>query len=88
MIKKTFLITSESGLHARPATALIHAVSTLKSEAQIQYKSRTVNLKSILGVMSLGVKAGAEVTIQVEGDDEEVAMLAIEEVMVKERLGE
>lgn len=87
MVEKLFKITSETGLHARPATLLVNKAGQFESEIQLSYKEKTVNLKSIMGVMSLGVPTGAEVTIIVEGQDEQEALTALESV-IKEHLGE
>ncbi len=69
------------GLHARPATVAVNAASKFKSEVKVTYKQRTVNMKSIMGVMSLGIPTQSEITISCEGDDEEVAVKTIEEVL-------
>ncbi|WP_018921656.1 phosphocarrier protein HPr [Salsuginibacillus kocurii] len=87
MQQKNFKITSETGIHARPATQLVNKAGQFSSDVTLEYNGKSVNLKSIMGVMSLGVGQGAEVTITVEGNDEEEAIAAIEEV-VKEGLGE
>ncbi|MBG9981702.1 phosphocarrier protein HPr [Aerococcaceae bacterium DSM 111020] len=88
MEKKDFNITAETGIHARPATLLVQAASKFGSDINLEYKGKSVNLKSIMGVMSLGVGQGADVTITAEGDDEKEAMAAIEETMKKEGLSE
>ena len=54
-MEKKFIITDEAGLHARPATVLVNTASQYDSEIYLEYKGRKVNLKSIMGVMSLGV---------------------------------
>ncbi|WP_158736651.1 phosphocarrier protein HPr [Alteribacillus sp. YIM 98480] len=87
MQQKTFTITNDTGIHARPATQLVNKAGQFSSELTLEYNGKSVNLKSIMGVMSLGVGKGAEVTITAEGGDEEEAMQAVEEV-VKEGLGE
>ena len=69
------------GLHARPATVAVNAASKFKSEVKITYKGRSVNLKSIMGVMSLGIPTQSDVTISCEGEDEDVAVKTIEEVL-------
>ncbi|MBG9987675.1 phosphocarrier protein HPr [Aerococcaceae bacterium DSM 111176] len=86
MEKKDFNITAETGIHARPATLLVQAASKFGSDINLEYKGKSVNLKSIMGVMSLGVGQGADVTITAEGDDEAEAIAAIEETMKKEGL--
>ncbi|MBB5172666.1 phosphocarrier protein HPr [Texcoconibacillus texcoconensis] len=87
MAEKTFTITAETGLHARPATQLVNKAGQFESEVTLEHNGKSVNLKSIMGVMSLGVSQGAEVTIKAEGSDAEEAMKGIEEV-IKEGLGE
>ena len=69
------------GLHARPATVAVNAASKFKSEVKITYKGRSVNMKSIMGVMSLGIPTQSDVTISCEGEDEDVAVKIIEEVL-------
>ena len=69
------------GLHARPATVAVNVASKFKSEVSISYKDRTVNMKSIMGVMSLGIPTQSEITIVCEGEDEDEAIQTIEEVL-------
>ena len=88
MAEKTFKVNSETGIHARPATLLVQTSSRFNSEIQLQYKDKKVNLKSIMGVMSLGIGHGAEITIITEGSDEAEALQAIEETLTKEGLAE
>ena len=76
------------GLHARPATVAVNAASKFKCEVKVAYKGRTVNMKSIMGVMSLGVGQGADVTITADGDDAKEAIEAIADTMKKEGLAE
>lgn len=88
MEKKEFHITAETGIHARPATLLVQAASKFGSDINLEYNGKSVNLKSIMGVMSLGVGQGEDVTISAEGDDEKEALAAIAETMSKEGLAE
>ena len=69
------------GLHARPATVAVNAASKFKCEVKVAYKGRTVNMKSIMGVMSLGIPTQSEITVSCEGEDEEVAVKTIEDVL-------
>ena len=85
---KDFHIIAETGIHARPATLLVQAASKFASDVTLQYQGKDVNLKSIMGVMSLGVGQGADVTIKAEGADEEAAMTTIAEAMATEGLAE
>lgn len=87
MVKKEFHVVAETGIHARPATLLVQTASKFSSDLNLEYKGKSVNLKSIMGVMSLGVGQGADVTITAEGADEQEAIAAVEETMKKRRLG-
>ena len=86
MASKEFHIVAETGIHARPATLLVQTASKFTSEITLEYKGKSVNLKSIMGVMSLGVGQGSDVTITAEGTDEADAIAAIAETMQKEGL--
>ena len=88
MEKREFTITSETGIHARPATILVQAASKFSSDITLSYEGKSVNLKSIMGVMSLGVGQGADVTITADGDDAKEAIEAIADTMKKEGLAE
>ena len=83
MEKKEFHVVAETGIHARPATLLVQTASKFSAD-----KGKSVNLKSIMGVMSLGVGQGADVTITAEGADEKEALEAVTETMKKEGLAE
>lgn len=85
-ISKDFYVIAETGIHARPATLLVQAASKFSSEIYLEYKGKSVNLKSIMGVMSLGVGQDADVRISADGVDESEAIVRIEETMVKEGL--
>lgn len=88
MEKRDFHIIAETGIHARPATLLVQAASKFGSDINLEYNGKSVNLKSIMGVMSLGVGQNADVTITAEGDDEKDALDAIADTMKKEGLAE
>jgi phosphocarrier protein len=86
MEKREFTITSKTGIHARPATILVQAASKFSSDITLSYEGKSVNLKSIMGVMSLGVGQNAKVTITANGDDEKEALDTVAETMKKEGL--
>lgn len=86
-MKKTFLVTSEYGIHARPATRLVNLAMSFESEIMLEAMGKTVNLKSIMGLMSLGIYKGEEITVSVEGEDQEKAISAISDFVITEGLG-
>ena len=86
MLERKFKIVAETGIHARPATLLVQAAGKFDSEIVLEYKGRSVNLKSIMGVMSLGVGKGAEITISATGSDEKDAINTLTETVKREGL--
>ncbi|CQR46502.1 Phosphocarrier protein HPr [Paraliobacillus sp. PM-2] len=86
--EKVVTITDSTGVHARPATVLVNKAGSFSSDVNVEYNGKSVNLKSIMGVMSLGIPKDAEIKIIAEGSDEQEAIDAIYEVIKKEGLGE
>jgi len=70
-------IVNRLGLHARAAAKLVTVASAYKSNVQLQRGKRSVNGKSIMGVMMLAAGKGSSIEIMVEGDDEEDALAEI-----------
>ena len=87
-MEQKFLITSEYGIHARPATRLVNLAMTFHSEIDLSALGKTVNLKSIMGLMSLGIYKGEEVTLTVMGSDAEKALAHLTDFIVNENLGQ
>ena len=81
MRETNVFIIDPVGLHARPATVAVNAASKFKCNVNVSFKGRSVNIESIMGVMSLGIPTQSEVTISCEGEDEDEAIVAIEEVL-------
>ena len=77
MLSGTFKIMHEAGLHARPAALFVQIASKFSSRIWVETDSKKVNAKSIMGVMSLGVHSGQEITLIIEGKDEKEAMTAL-----------
>ncbi|MHC0038921.1 phosphocarrier protein HPr [Pseudoneobacillus sp. C159] len=88
MVEKTFTVIDSTGIHARPATILVQTASKFNAEIQLIYNGKTVNLKSIMGVMSLGIGKGAEIKIIAEGSDEQEAIHALQDTFTKEGLAQ
>lgn len=84
--EKIYTITDESGLHARPATILVNTVNKFASDVSAEYENKTVNLKSVMGVLSLGVKKGAQLKVVATGSDEEDLLAALTEAMKEHNL--
>lgn len=81
MLKKKVNIVNKLGLHARPSALLVSTAAKFSSEVYFAKDGLRVNGKSIMGVMMLAAEEGAEIVIEVDGDDEEKAMVAIVKVI-------
>ncbi|HWI48820.1 MAG TPA: phosphocarrier protein HPr [Rummeliibacillus sp.] len=86
-MEKQFNITATEGLHARPCTLLVQAVTPFSSEVQLSYNGRSVNMKSIMGVMSLGIPSGSTISISSEGADAEKLLAKVTTVIKTEGIG-
>ena len=84
--EKVYTITDESGLHARPSTILVNTVNKFSSDVNVEYEGKTVNLKSVMGVLSLGVIRGAQLKVVATGSDEEELLSALTEAMKENNL--
>ena len=71
MFLKEVVVQNQVGLHARPATFFIQKANEYKSSVWIEKDEKRVNAKSLLGVLSLGVTKGTNITIIADGVDEE-----------------
>ncbi len=74
MLRKDVTITNNIGLHARPATFFIQKANAYKSSIWVEKEERKVNAKSLLGVLSLGIAKDMTITLIAEGQDEELAI--------------
>ncbi len=74
-------VKNASGLHARPAGMFVKKAAEFKSTVEVSAKGKTVNAKSIMGIMSLGLAQGDELTIIANGEDQEAAINALAELI-------
>lgn len=84
MQKKELTITNKYGLHSRPASELVKIASQFDADIKLHYNGQDANAKSILGIMVLAIEPGAEIEVSAEGQDEEEALKAIEELINNE----
>lgn len=78
---KELVIKNEDGIKGKSAALLVQAASKFESQILIESGNKKVNAKSIMGVLSLGIKQGETVYVIANGKDEKEAVTAIEEVM-------
>lgn len=81
MVSNNVTVQNSVGLHARPATFFIQKANEFKSSIWVEKEDRRVNAKSLLGVLSLGIVKGAEISIIADGSDEEEAVKTLVELI-------
>jgi len=77
MTEATFKIMYMNGVHARPATMLVLKASSFRCNVYLTYRDTSVNMKSIMGVLSLSIPQGQPFKVTCSGVDEEAALQAI-----------
>ena len=81
MKEVTVVITNESGLHARPATAFQPPAATFASKLTLGVGEKVVDAKSILTVLTLGAVKGTSVVLTADGADEDAAIEALSQFL-------
>ena len=84
-MEQTVKVTNKSGIHARPASVFVQTAAKIKSK--VTAKGKTVNAKSILMIMSMGLVKDTEIVIKAEGEDASTAVKALVE-LVQAKFGE
>lgn len=82
-MKKEFVVKATSVLEARPLAELVALAGKYTSKISITMGDRTVNAKSIMGIMGLGLDTGKQIILDVEGEDEEEAICAMEDFLTR-----
>ena len=75
----TYTVTDELGLHARPASQLVMESKKYKSTITVSDGVKNTTAAQLMMLMSMGIKKGATVTVSIEGEDEEIAYVAIQQ---------
>lgn len=84
MYSKQIVVRCESGLHNRQATYFVQKANEFESSIWMESGSRKMNAKSLLGIMSMGIVTGAEVTLSADGRDAEDAVNALEALLLRD----
>jgi len=87
MISRSVTIVNKLGLHARAATRLVNCASVFEAELWLRNGDKTINGKSIMGVLTLAAGKGTVLVIEAEGPDREDALQALYE-LINDRFGE
>lgn len=81
MVQKLIKIQLEKGLEARPIAVLVQVASQFESVIYIEIDGKKINAKSIMGMMSLSLGVGEEITVEATGTDEVEAVSKMEEYL-------
>lgn len=81
MTTRNITVKIKSGLEARPVAVLVQVASQYESKIYVESGSKKFNAKSIMGMMTLGLSEGEEITISAEGSDEKEAIDDIEKYL-------
>ena len=85
MIKTSVVVKADPGFDGRPIALLVQEASQYASKVYIQVAEKNINAKSIMGMMTLGMGAGEEITVSADGDDENEALDNIEKYLKGEK---
>ena len=83
MLYKELTIQNPEGLKSRPAALFVQTASRYASQLLIEGENKKVNAKSIMGVLSLGIKQGETIYVLANGKDEREALEALEALVNK-----
>ena len=87
MIRKKIQVINQLGLHARAAAKFVQLASRFESEIIVSNNGKSVNGKSIMGVMMLAASNQSWIEIKIEGNDEEDAVKSLIN-LISQRFGE
>lgn len=80
-MKKSVVIRMQGDFEARPIANLVQTANQYDSQIYLEMEGKRVNAKSIMGMMSLALMNGERVVLDIEGEDEETAMAALEKFL-------
>ena len=81
MVRKPVTIRNSMDMEMRPIAHLVQEASQYESRVFIEIGSKKINAKSIMGMMSLKLSGGEDLTVVAEGVDEEAAAKGIEKFL-------
>lgn len=82
LIEKTVSLLNEDGLHARPAGILAKTAAQFTSKVELCAHGESKNAKSIMSIMSLGLKTGDEIILRADGEDAHQAVDTIQKLFL------
>lgn len=87
MLKREVMVTNKTGLHARPASEFVKKAATFKSSIFIEHNQKSINAKSIVGLLSAGIGFESKIIIAADGEDE-VEAVEVLSTLIQNKFGE
>ena len=82
-MKKEITVKTSSVYDARALAELVGLANSFSSNVMIEMENKRINAKSIMGVMGLGLDVDKVITVEADGNDEDVAIAALEDFLTK-----
>lgn len=80
-LTKRLTIRNRQGLHARPAALFVQVANRFRCAIRIEKGRRSVDGKSIMGILTLAAERGSSVTLTTQGPDAKEAMETLEQII-------
>jgi phosphotransferase system HPr (HPr) family protein len=84
VVRRKLTVKNKQGLHARPAALFVQIANKYDSRITVRRDQEEVNGKSIMGILMLGVEKDAQIIIEAEGEDAQVAITDLEKIVTSE----
>lgn len=81
MTERDVVVRHPGGLHARPVALLVATAGRFDARVEVEHGGRRADARSLLGLLALGIGAGATVTLRAEGGQEKEAVDALARVL-------
>jgi phosphocarrier protein len=82
MTRRDVVIPNRLGLHARAAARFVHVATRFQSQIRVSYEGKSMDGKSIMGILLLAAACGSTIAISAEGIDEHEAVEALSALVV------
>ncbi|OFW77164.1 MAG: phosphocarrier protein Chr [Alicyclobacillus sp. RIFOXYA1_FULL_53_8] len=84
MAEQSTVVRLRTGLLARPAALFVQEANRFSSDVFVEKDGKSVNAKSIMGIMSLAIANGQEIVVRAEGSDAQLAVQKLVQMLAKE----
>lgn len=77
MAELHLIVLDPAGLHARPAAQVVRTAGRFQSRITIHVGDRTADVKSLIALLGLTIRPGAEISLSADGPDDDAALAAL-----------